>query len=136
MYMALIALFLTLAVLALIGWGVAYVVGRFTKAPEPVAQGPMLLTRRTESAVGSPPEKKSAKTAVNGVKKQVNGTAQPKVVIETYFEKGRWKNKVRGNSRASNVHDTREAAVAAAEEMAAKRKARHVVVEQGKSTTT
>lgn len=133
MYMALIALFLILAVLALIGWGVAYVVGRFTKHPEPIAQGPTLLTRRSEPAEDSAPKKKPAKKALNGVK-QVNGTAQPKVVIETYFEKGKWKNKVRGNSRASNVHDTREAAVAAAKEMAARRKARHVVVGQGRST--
>ena len=136
MYMALIALFLILAVLALIGWGVVYDAGRFTKRPEPSGPGPTLFTRTIQSAEEKKAEQTPGKKPLNGVKKQVNGTARSTVVVETYFEKGKWKNKVRGNSRASNVHDTREAAVAAAEEMAAKRKARHVVVEQGESTTT
>jgi len=137
MYMALIALFLILAVLALIGWGVAYVVGRFTKRPESAGQGPTLLTRKADPVEETAPKKtpeKKPKKAVNGVNKQVNGTARSGVVIETYFEKGKWKNKVRGNTRASNVHDTREAAVAAAAEMAARRKAKHVVRENGDAT--
>ena len=51
----------------------------------------------------------------------------PKGDVETYFENGRWKNKVQGNSRASNVHETRAAAVNVGGEMARKRKVGHII---------
>jgi hypothetical protein len=47
--------------------------------------------------------------------------------VETYFEKGRWKNKVQGSSRAANVHDTRSAALKVGHEMARKRRVDHVI---------
>ena len=47
--------------------------------------------------------------------------------VETYFENGRWKNKVQGNSRASNVHESWAAAVKAGREMARKRRVEHII---------
>jgi hypothetical protein len=50
--------------------------------------------------------------------------------IETYFDKGEWKNKVEGSSRAANRHATKAAAVKAGREMARKRKVDHVVMKK------
>ncbi len=38
--------------------------------------------------------------------------------IETYYENGQWKNRAQGNSRASNVHDTKADAQATGRETA------------------
>ena len=51
--------------------------------------------------------------------------------IKTYFEKGRWTNKVQGNSRASHVHETRDAAISVGREMARKRKVEHIILSTG-----
>lgn len=47
--------------------------------------------------------------------------------VDTYFEDGQWKNKVEGNSRASNVHDTKKDAQAAGRDMAISRGVEHVI---------
>lgn len=47
--------------------------------------------------------------------------------IETYYEDGEWKNRPQGNSRASNVHDTKAAAEAVGRDMARARQVEHVV---------
>ena len=47
--------------------------------------------------------------------------------IETYHEDGQWKNRAQGNSRASNVHDTKAAAQATGREMAKDRGVEHVI---------
>lgn len=47
--------------------------------------------------------------------------------VDTYYEDGQWKNKIEGNSRASNVHDRKADAQAAGREMAIKREAEHVI---------
>lgn len=50
--------------------------------------------------------------------------------IETYYEDGSWKNRPQGNSRASNVHDTKRDAQQAGREMAKDRKVEHVIKKQ------
>jgi len=47
--------------------------------------------------------------------------------IDTYYDDGQWKNKVEGNSRASNVHDTKADAQAAGRGMAIDRSVEHVI---------
>jgi hypothetical protein len=47
--------------------------------------------------------------------------------VDTYHEDGQWKNKVEGNSRASNVHRTKAEAQEAGREMAVDRKTEHVI---------
>ncbi len=47
--------------------------------------------------------------------------------VDTYFDDGQWKNKVEGNSRASNVHDTKKDAQAAGRDMARSRGVEHVI---------
>ncbi|MFC9249922.1 DUF2188 domain-containing protein [Amycolatopsis thailandensis] len=42
--------------------------------------------------------------------------------IETDFEDGQWKNKVKGSSRAASVHDTKAEAAAKGRDMARERK--------------
>jgi hypothetical protein len=54
----------------------------------------------------------------------------PRGDIETYYEDGRWKNKVEGSSRAANTHDTKSAAVAKGREMAKSRKVEHIIEKQ------
>jgi hypothetical protein len=51
----------------------------------------------------------------------------PKSDIETYNDDSRWKNKVEGSSRASSVHQTKAAAVAAGRQMAMSRKVEHII---------
>jgi hypothetical protein len=125
MTVALIALFASLAACALIGWGFVRVLGGIAKSvrrqPEPHvprASNPTIVVR---SATG----RKLAEQA------QLNGETQLRRHVETYFEKGRWKNKVHGNSRASNVHATRAAAVTAGREMARRRKVEHLIRNEG-----
>jgi hypothetical protein len=50
-----------------------------------------------------------------------------KAAVETYFEDGKWKNKVRGSSRAAHVHADKAAALVVGREMARKRRVDHIV---------
>jgi hypothetical protein len=47
--------------------------------------------------------------------------------VETYYEDGRWKNKVVGSARAASVHQTQSAAVGAGRQMAALREVEHII---------
>ncbi|MFI7744110.1 DUF2188 domain-containing protein [Kocuria rhizosphaericola] len=47
--------------------------------------------------------------------------------VTTYFENGVWKNKVDGNSRASNVSATKAQAEQTGRKMAVDRSAEHVI---------
>lgn len=47
--------------------------------------------------------------------------------IETYYEDGTWKNKVQGNSRASNTHSTKSQAQSAGRDMAKARRVEHII---------
>jgi hypothetical protein len=127
MTVGLIALFGSLAVCALIGWGFVRVLGAVTKIvrrqPEPPvrrASNPTIILR------GATPQELAEKA-------RINGEAELRRNVETYFEKGRWKNKVQGNSRASHVHETRAAAISAGREMARKRKVEHIIISSGGS---
>jgi hypothetical protein len=51
----------------------------------------------------------------------------PKGDVETYFEDERWKNKVEGNTRASNTADTKAEAQAAGRDMAKDRHVEHII---------
>jgi len=50
-----------------------------------------------------------------------------KGTVETYYENGQWKNKVGGNSRASNTADNKADAQRAGRDMARKLGAEHVI---------
>lgn len=50
-----------------------------------------------------------------------------KGTVETYYEDGQWKNKVGGNSRASNTADTKAEAQDVGRDMARSRDAEHVI---------
>jgi Uncharacterized protein conserved in bacteria (DUF2188) len=47
--------------------------------------------------------------------------------VETYHEDGKWKNKIEGSGRASNTHSTKTEAVSVGRQMAAQRKAEHII---------
>lgn len=47
--------------------------------------------------------------------------------VDTCYEDGQWKNKIEGNSRASNVHDRKADAQAAGRAMAIDRGVEHVI---------
>lgn len=51
----------------------------------------------------------------------------PKGDVQTYHENGKWKNKVEGNSRASNTHATKDAAAREGRRMAQKRRVEHII---------
>jgi uncharacterized protein DUF2188 len=51
----------------------------------------------------------------------------PRGDVETYYEDGKWKNKIEGNERASNVHETKAAAVHAGRQTAEARQSEHVI---------
>jgi hypothetical protein len=122
MTVAIIALFMSVAVCALIGWAFIRILGisasgfrRQPKQPPPHrANEPSIVFRLAT------PEELAERD-------RIRGTIPPKGDVETYFENGRWKNKVQGNSRASNVHETRTAAVNAGREMARRRKVGHII---------
>lgn len=50
--------------------------------------------------------------------------------IETYYEDGQWKNRPQGNSRASNVHNTKAEARAEGRDMAKDRGVEHIIKKQ------
>ena len=116
---ALIALFMSLAICAVIGWAFVRALGTFARR----------LRRRSASA----PRPANDPTIVFRVATAQELAERARIMsapasagdVETYFEGGRWKNKVRGNSRASNVHETKAAAVRAGREMARKRRVDH-----------
>ena len=47
--------------------------------------------------------------------------------VETYYDDGVWKNRVQGNSRASNVGETKADVQARGREMAIERGVEHVI---------
>lgn len=47
--------------------------------------------------------------------------------VETYHEDGQWKNKVEGNSRASNTHLTKDDATVEGRDMAIDRGVEHII---------
>lgn len=47
--------------------------------------------------------------------------------VDTYYEDGKWKNKIEGNTRASSVHDRKADAQTAGREMAIDRGVEHVI---------
>ena len=47
--------------------------------------------------------------------------------VETYSEDNRWKNRIQGNSRASNTFDTKAEAQAKGREMAQKLHSEHII---------
>lgn len=47
--------------------------------------------------------------------------------VETYHEKGTWKNKVEGNSQASSTHDTKDEAIAKGRDMAVQHGVEHII---------
>lgn len=47
--------------------------------------------------------------------------------VETYHEEGKWKNRVQGNSRASNTAETKREAQAEGRRMAKGREVEHII---------
>lgn len=123
MIVALIALFISLALCALIGWGFIRVLGiiahNLRRQPPAWRASDLSIVFRDATA----------HEMVERTK--IKGDPDRERSIETYFENGRWKNKVDGNSRASNVHETRAAAVTAGREMARKRRVEHIIRSEG-----
>jgi hypothetical protein len=124
MTVAIIAVFMSLAVCALIGWAFVRglgIVGRgFRRRPRPPAHRanePSIVFR-----LATPQEMAE--------RDRIRGNTLPKGDVETYFENGRWKNKVQGNSRASHVHATRAEAMRVGREMARKRKVGHIIMNE------
>jgi hypothetical protein len=60
-------------------------------------------------------------TTIEGVNDMATGD------IETYFEDGRWKNKVQGSSRASSVHETKDEAQSVGRDIARDHRVEHVI---------
>ena len=125
MTVGLIALFASLAACALIGWAFVRVMGMIAKS---VRRQPQPPARRASNPTVV---LRGATTQELAEKAERNGEAKLEIHVETYFEKGRWKNKVQGNSRASSVHATRAAAVTAGREMARRRKVEHLIRNEG-----
>lgn len=121
MTVAIIALFMSLAVCALIGWAFIRFLGivgqGFRRQPQPPPHRANDLSIVFRLAT---PQEMAERD-------RIRSTTLPKGDVETYFENGRWKNKVQGNTRASNIHETRAAAVSAGREMARKRKVGHII---------
>jgi len=121
MTVAIIATFMSIAVCALIGWAFTRVLGivanglrRQSEPPAHRANEPSIVFR-----LATPQEMAE--------RDRIKGVPRSKGDVETYFENGRWKNKVQGNSRASHVHETRAAAVSTGREMARKRRVEHII---------
>ena len=123
MTVALIALFTSLAVCALIGWGFVRLLG--TVGARLQRHGRTAAHRASDSA----PWGEAADENQHAPELLL-----PRGAVETYFENGRWKNKVQGNSRASNVHDSWAAAVKVGREMASKRGVEHIITKRATST--
>ena len=126
MFMALVLFALAFATLAVIGAAVSALPSKlldhrstlFDRAGEP-AIGPMPVF---DGAGGT-----SLLLGTGEPTEAPNQSAAAKPGIETYFEKGEWKNKVQGSSRAANKHTTKTAAVKAGRDMAMKRRVEHIV---------
>jgi Mn-containing catalase len=76
----------------------------------------------TYAPVGQP-----APSAAKDENPEEPGETLPEGAVETYFEKGAWKNKVMGNARASNSAGTKAEATAEGREMAIKRGVEHFI---------
>ena len=117
----LIATFVSVALCALIGWAFIRVLGSIANK----------LRRRTTPAAhrASDPTIIFRDATLEELVEGGRPAASPPPMgdVETYFENGRWKNKVQGNSRASNVHESWAAAVKAGREMARKRRVEHII---------
>lgn len=120
MTVAIIVLFMSLAICAVIGWAFIRVIGaiasrlrRQSTLPVRRASDPTIVFR------GATAQEMAERDRITG--------ATSRGDIETYFEGGRWKNKVQGKSRASNVHESKGSAVRAGREMARKRRVEHII---------
>ena len=121
MTVAIIALFMSLAVCALIGWAFIRVLGVLARSLRRQSTPPARRASDPSIVFRDPTAQEVAE------KDGFTDGPLPRGDVETYFEDGRWKNKVRGNSRASNVHETKGLAVRAGREMARKRRVEHIV---------
>jgi hypothetical protein len=124
---AIIALFTSLAICALIGWAFVRLLGasatrlRRRQPPERRRAEPTIVFR-------GPTQEELADVA------RVRRGGAPSGSIETYFEKGRWKNKVQGSSRAANTHATKTEAAKVGREMARKRRVDHIIKKKDGTT--
>ena len=123
---AIIAVFTSLAICALIGWGFVRLLGAAAdglrrRPPVRRAAEPTIVFREA-----TPEELADVARAKRG--------APPSGAIETYFEGGRWKNKVQGSSRAANTHTTKAAAAKVGREMARKRRVEHIIKKKDGTT--
>jgi hypothetical protein len=102
-----------LAVLAVIGVGIVYLPRRLVGGRRGSDTGrlPSLFTG------DSPPDETAKLEAI----------PRAHAGIETYFEKGKWKNKVQGSSRAANTHATKAEAQRKGRDMAFTRKVEHTI---------
>ena len=118
MTVALIAIFTSIAACAVIGWGFVRVLG---------AIGGTLRRLSPHAAHRSSVPVPWGETAAEH---QHDLEFLPRGAVETYFENGRWKNKVQGNTRASNTHESWAAAVKVGREMARKRGVEHIITKR------
>ena len=121
MTVALIALFMSFAVCALIGWALIRVLGMIEERLRRQSTLPTRLASDPTIVFGGFAAQDLAEEG------RIPDGPLPRGDVVTYFEDGRWKNKVQGNSRASNVHETRAAAVRAGRDMARTRRVEHIV---------
>jgi hypothetical protein len=128
---AIIGLFTSLAVCALIGWGFIRLLGvaagrvrRNRSASDQPRVEPPLLFR---SGALTLQEERPEVAREEATEPEPDPQPEPRRDIETYFDKGRWKNKVQGSSRAAHVHATRADALMMGRDMARKRRVEHVI---------
>jgi hypothetical protein len=117
----LILAYLSLAALALLGVGFTRLVTAIISRRGARTTTPWTTTAAA-SVVARPSSLRVVAEGTGG-----RGGPRPKGHIETYFEKGRWKNKVHGSSRAANTHETKSAAVKIGREMARRRRVEHII---------
>jgi hypothetical protein len=132
---AIIGLFTSLAVCALIGWGfirllgvAAGRVGRNRSASDqPRVGSPLMFRSGAFTSQEEQPEVARDEAAETEPDPGPEPKPETRRNIETYFDKGRWKNKVQGSSRAAHVHATRADALQVGRDMARKRRVEHVI---------
>jgi hypothetical protein len=127
MTFAVTAIFMSFAACALIGWVFTHAIGAVAKK----------VRGRATSAThrSSDPMMALQEVTLEEIVQEelLAATPLPRGDVETYFENGRWKNKVQGNSRASNVHESWAAAVKIGREMAHKRRVEHIIRKKPKT---
>ena len=132
---AIIGLFTSLAVCALIGWGfirllgvAAGRVGRNRSASDqPRVEPPLMFRSGALTLQEEQPEVARDEATEPETDPEPEPKPETRRDIETYFDKGRWKNKVQGSSRAAHVHATRADALMMGRDMARKRRVEHVI---------